>query len=123
MRRSLPNSRIDSRAPFFARAESPATSTTNGSVNRLRISNGPPGAGSSVSRTGREPPRALDELLADDPLEGNDLLADARLGVVQVRSGVVERAVLSNRFEREKIAQRQTGPLSDAVEGLASHRP
>ena len=54
--------------------------------------------------------RALDELLADDPLERRDLLADRRLGVAQGVRGPAERRLAPDRGQRDQITQLQPGP-------------
>jgi hypothetical protein len=50
--------------------------------------------------------RALDQALADDPLERCDLLADRRLDVAQTRGGTAERALLGDGLERRQVPPR-----------------
>src|SRR5581483_1916330 len=49
--------------------------------------------------------RALDEALADDPLERRDLLADRRLGVAELLGGTAEGALAGDRLEGGQVAK------------------
>ncbi len=55
--------------------------------------------------------RALDQLLADDPLERRDLLADRRLGVAELDRGAPERALGLDGVERSQMAQLDPEPV------------
>ena len=62
----------------------------------------------------RDGPRtagALDERLADDPLERRDLLADGRLRVAEPLRGAAERALARDRVERGEVANLDAEPL------------
>ena len=54
---------------------------------------------------------ALDELLADDALEGRDLLADGRLGVAELEGGAAERAGPGDRLERREVPHLDAEPV------------
>jgi hypothetical protein len=56
------------------------------------------------------PARPLDEALADDPLEGGDLLADGGLGVAEPLRRPAERALGRHRFQRGEMAQLDAQP-------------
>src|SRR5690606_23173501 len=51
--------------------------------------------------------RALEEPLADDPLEGADPLGDGRLGVTEVIGGGGERPAVGHRHECVEMAEIQ----------------
>ena len=61
-------------------------------------------------RDGPRPAGTLDELLADDPLERRDLLADRRLRVAEAARGAAERALLRKRLQRREMAQLDAEP-------------
>ena len=54
--------------------------------------------------------RALDQLLADDALEGRDLLADRRLRVAQLDRRTAERALALDGVEGRQMAQLDAEP-------------
>ena len=54
--------------------------------------------------------RSLDELLADDPLERRDLLADRRLRVAKSFSGPPERALAGERLQGGEMPQFDAQP-------------
>ena len=54
--------------------------------------------------------RPLDQLLADDPLQGRDLLADRRLGVAEPFRGPSERAGRGDRLEGGEVPQLDAEP-------------
>ena len=56
------------------------------------------------------PSRALDELLADDPLEGRDLLADRRLRVAERDGGTTERRLTGDGLQRDQVAKLDAEP-------------
>ncbi len=55
-------------------------------------------------RDRRGPAGPVDELLADDPLELRDLLADRRLRVAELARRAAERARPADRLERRQMA-------------------
>src|SRR4029453_1144199 len=57
-----------------------------------------------------EPLRGDDEPLADDPFERRDLLADRRLRVAELLGRLVERALLSDGFERGEMPHLDADP-------------
>ena len=57
------------------------------------------------------PARPLDELLADDPLERRDLLADRGLGVAEPFGRAPERALRGERLERGEVPQLDPEPI------------
>ena len=56
------------------------------------------------------PTRAVEQALADDPLEGRDLLADGGLRVAETLRRAAERARLRNRLERSEMPQLDAEP-------------
>ena len=64
----------------------------------------------SVSETGARAARALDEPLADDPLERRDLLADRRLRVAEPFRRAAERALVRERLQRCEVADLDAEP-------------
>ena len=68
----------------------------------------------------RDRPRAagpLDQLLADDPLERRDLLADRRLRVAELDRGAAERALGLDGVERGQMAQLDSEPVVELRSG------
>ena len=61
-------------------------------------------------RDGTRAAGALDELLADDPLERRDLLAHRRLGVAELERGTSEGARAGDGLERGKMAELDAEP-------------
>ena len=64
----------------------------------------------SVIATGPRAAGPLDELLADDPLERGDLLADGRLRVAEPARRAAERALLRHRLQRGEVPQLDAEP-------------
>ena len=64
----------------------------------------------SVIEIGARAAGALDELLADDPLERRDLLAHRRLRVAELEGGAPERARAGDGLERRQVAQLDAEP-------------
>jgi hypothetical protein len=54
--------------------------------------------------------RALDELLAHDPLQGGDLLADRRLCVAERGRGAAERRLTRDCLQRDQVAELDAEP-------------
>ena len=54
--------------------------------------------------------RVLDELLADDPLEGRDLLADRGLRVAERDGGATERRLTGDGLQRDQVAKLDAEP-------------
>ena len=54
--------------------------------------------------------RALDQPLADQPLERGDLVADRRLDITEPRRGAPERAFARDRVERHEVPHLDPGP-------------
>ena len=63
----------------------------------------------SVSETVRARPGAR-ELLADDPLEGRDLLADRRLRVAERVGGTAERRLTGDGLQRDQVTELDAEP-------------
>ncbi len=63
------------------------------------------------------PPGALDELLADDPLEGRDLLADRRLGVAERDRRAAERRLTRDGLQRDQVAKLDPEPTIRVHDG------
>ena len=61
-------------------------------------------------RDGPRAARAVDQLLADDPLEHRDLLADRRLRVAELLGGAAERALLGDRLQGDQMAELEPEP-------------
>jgi len=61
-------------------------------------------------RDGSRAARALDEPLADDPLERLDLLADRGLRVAEPLGGASERPLFGERLERGEVADLDAEP-------------
>jgi hypothetical protein len=61
-------------------------------------------------RDAARPARALHELLADDALEGLDLLAHRRLGVAELLGSTPERALVGDRLEGGEMPQLDSEP-------------
>ena len=61
-------------------------------------------------RDGARAAGALDELLADDPLERGDLLADRRLGVAEPLRRPAERAFRRDRLQRGEVPELDAEP-------------
>ena len=57
------------------------------------------------------PARAARQLLADDPLERGDLLADRRLRVAELLGGAPERAGPRHRLERREVPHLDAEPV------------
>ena len=57
------------------------------------------------------PAGPLDQLLADDPLEGRDLLAHRRLGVAELEGGAAEGPGPGHRFERRQMPHLDAEPV------------
>ena len=56
------------------------------------------------------PAGTLDQALADDALEGRDLLADRRLGVAELLGRAAEAALRRNRLEGGQMPQFDSKP-------------